>query len=237
MIKFLSFLFFVLVSFPVLAQQPQQEENRVPTDTQNEYENLSLTRVESQSRSSAVKVRVENNSGSGTYSIISDHHVVLTAAHVVDDFDTVEVIGRFGETVLGKVIYRDVENDFAVIKVQKLSTRDPMPFRISRKNQSSDLLGERVCYTGFPNHHDLLTLRGSIAGVDRGFIIVQTYAWMGASGSGVFDTRGNYVGTLVAVDIGRFRGNVQVVESVVWVVPSHNLDLSAIRLALRMSAD
>ena len=230
MIRLFLLLIVSLISFPTHAEPI---ENRVTTDTENEYENLSLNRIETNSRESAVKVQTLGGHGSGTYTVISGFHVVLTAAHVVDSFDAVSIIGRAGESVPGLVIYRDVQNDFAVIKIEEMTSRSPVNFKV-RNRGYTESMGDEICYTGFPNHHDLLTLRGSIAGHENGYLIVQSYAWMGASGSGVFDMRGNYVGTLVAVDLGRFRGAQQIVESVVWVVPTQNLDMAAATQALRM---
>jgi len=230
MFKYFAIFLFLLVPTSSFSQS---QENRVSTDTQNQYENLSLTRVEQRSRDAAVKVKTLFGYGSGTYTTIAGSRVVLTAAHVVDGENTVEILGRAGETVPGRVVYRDAPNDFAVISVPEMQTRSPMEFKIARRFSGDNIIGRRVCYTGFPNHHDLLTIRGSIAGNERGYVILQTYAWMGASGSGVFDTSGNYVGTLVAVDLGRYRGMSQIVESVVWVVPIQNIDMAAVRSALR----
>ena len=210
----------IVVSLLSLPSYSQESENSVTTDTENEYENLSLSRVESNSRGAAVKVQTHVGHGSGTYTVISGFHVVFTAAHVVDDFE-------------GTVVYRDVENDFAAIMIEEMTTREPVSFKV-RNREYTESIGDNICYTGFPNRHDLLTIRGSVAGYENGYLMVQSYTWMGASGSGVFDMRGNYIGTLVAVDLGRFRGTLQIVESVVWVVPVQNLDLAAVTQALRM---
>ena len=147
--------------------------------------------------------------------------------------NSVSIIGRLGESVPGIVVYKDVQNDFAVVMIEEMRTRSPVTFKVRNRDYTSSL-GDNVCYTGFPNRHDLLTIRGSVAGHENGYLMVQSYTWMGASGSGVFDMRGNYIGTLVAVDLGRFRGTLQIVESVVWVVPSQNLDIPAVIQALRM---
>lgn len=223
----------IVVSLLSLPSYSQESENSVTTDTENEYENLSLSRVESNSRGAAVKVQTHVGHGSGTYTVISGFHVVFTAAHVVDDFDKVSIVGRAGESIEGTVVYRDVENDFAAIMIEEMTTREPVSFKV-RNREYTESIGDNICYTGFPNRHDLLTIRGSVAGYENGYLMVQSYTWMGASGSGVFDMRGNYIGTLVAVDLGRFRGTLQIVESVVWVVPVQNLDLAAVTQALRM---
>ena len=46
-----------------------------------------LSSVEESVRSAAVKVVARNGHGSGTYVTLSGFHLILTAAHVVDDGD------------------------------------------------------------------------------------------------------------------------------------------------------
>ena len=191
----------------------------------------SLSFHELAARNAAVRVETKSGFGSGTYVTIGRRRVVITAAHVVKEYSEVSIHGNFGESVFGDVIYLDPDNDFAIISVGKLNTRKPVKF-IPTKRKFKDLLGMDVVYSGFPGHHNLLTLRGKIAGKDRGYLILQSYAWMGASGSGVFDLFGNFVGVLVAVDVGKFDGHHHVVESVVWIVPIDNIEMRLIRSIL-----
>ena len=84
--------------------------------------------------------------------------------------------------------------------------------------------GLEVLYTGFPGNHghtEPLTLQGTLAGIDdgSGFVIIQSYAWMGSSGSGVFDSRGRYIGVLVALDVDRGLFGPQLQENIVYVSP------------------
>ena len=78
-------------------------------------ENSSMTRVESRSRNAAVKIETPHGYGSGTYTRIGDHNVVITAAHVVDSSPIVFVVGRGGERLPAAVVFMDSENDFAVV--------------------------------------------------------------------------------------------------------------------------
>ena len=190
-------------------------------------ENSSMTRVESRSRNAAVKIETPHGYGSGTYTRIGDHNVVITAAHVVDSSPIVFVVGRGGERLPAAVVFMDSENDFAVVATGDLETRETVRFKPYRRDPGT-LIGEDISYTGFPNHHDLMTIRGSVAGIERGYIILQSYSWMGASGSGIFDDRGNFVGVLSAVDLGRFRGSYQIVSSVVWIIPITSIDLGTL---------
>ena len=202
-----------------------------------EREPVSLSRHESRAREAAVKVAAPDGSGygSGTYSTISGKHVVLTAAHVIRDNPFMVVLGRFGEVVFGEVAYVDPANDFAVLVIPELQSRTAVPFRPSRKSLES-LIGVRVHYTGFPNSHDLFSVRGYVSGIEEGnrnALLINGYAWMGASGSGIFDSNGNFIGTLVAVDIGTWR-NPQIVETVVWASPVANFNIKAIEEHIRL---
>ena len=108
--------------------------------------------------------------------------------------------------------------DFAIISVPEMTSRRPV--RVTRERSAvEDLIGKTVTYTGFPNRHDLLTIKGTISGTLRGFWILQSYAWMGSSGSGVFDERGRYIGVLVALDVERGPWHPQLLVNIVYVSP------------------
>jgi V8-like Glu-specific endopeptidase len=200
------------------------------TSSEIAVELSSLTRVETKARNAAVRVKTAEGYGSGTYVIIADKRAIITAAHVVLHEGKVSskiiIHGRAGENVPGRVVYIDLDNDFAVIIVKQLSTREPIKIKKTSRSMRS-LIGESITYTGFPNNHDLMTIRGSIAGSEDGFLLLQSYTWMGASGSGVFDNSGNFIGILTAVDVG-MAYYPQVVESVVWVIPLSNIEMRSV---------
>ena len=188
----------------------------------------SLSTHELESRRSAVRVETESGYGSGTYVLISRRRVVITAAHVIKDHSTVIIHGSEGEKVRGDVIYVDSDNDFAIVKLPTLKTRRAVRFRPAG-SEPNDFIGQNIFYSGYPKGHELLTIRGSVAGVERGFLLLQSYAWMGASGAGVFNSLGEFVGVLVAVDVGFFDGSAHIVESIVWIIPIRNIETRLIR--------
>jgi hypothetical protein len=51
---------------------------------------------------------------------------------------------------------------------------------------------------------------------------------MGSSGSGVFSTKGKYIGIVTAIDIGRTEFGVDTLENIVLVTPVFKVDWSAI---------
>jgi hypothetical protein len=150
-------------------------------------------------------------------------HLVFTAAHV-----TVGEVGdiyRIGATdhssVLGVLVYEDRDIDTAVILVPRIQDRTPMRYR--PLDNPADV-GTDVVYSGYPSDMNLLTIRGSVAGYDRispngPVILLHTYGWFGCSGSGIYDTRGRYVGVLWGVSVERYP-YPQVIEDIIWVTPS-----------------
>ena len=93
-------------------------------------------------------------------------------------------------------------------------------------NKTAALL-DNVYYTGYPNTMGPFTVRGHVMGYDavgaRNRYILS-YAWMGASGSGVFNEEGNLVGYVLALDVGQTEYGVQILENVVMVSFSSNID-------------
>ena len=205
---------------PGQVQKSAFSEAAVPADTLNPYE--------LRARYATVKVFTPGSGrGSGTYVIHKGRYLVITAAHVINDSERsfVWVVTPDGERKKAWIVYFDRAEDLAVLAVKKLDSILAMPLRV---NRSLPEIGETLVYSGYPGHHDLLTLRGQVAGIEkisngRTKITIHTYGWMGASGSGFFDQKGNMVGVLVALPIG--RGYVpQLLEAIVFATPISLLD-------------
>jgi len=190
-------------------------------------------------RKAAVKVSRPDGSGhgSGTYMRVDKSFFVLTAAHVVDGLQTAIVHGRDGEIVIGKIVLRSKASDYAIISIPEMRTRTSIKWR-PRDEEVELSAGTPVCYTGFPQNYDLLTITGELSGIvskgneDR--FILHSYAWMGASGSGVFDMQGRLVGVLVAAGVGEWY-YPQIIEDIVWVVPAYLIDETFLKLRLELS--
>jgi hypothetical protein len=198
--------------------------------------NLSIT--EQRARSAAVKVRslLQGGHGSGTYMVAHGRRVVVTAAHVVRNESVMAIDGRDGETVVGQVVFADHEVDIAVIVVPEMETRTAMRFRPQRRYDER-LVGTNLTYTGFPSHHDLLTIRGYIAAIERDHLVTNMFGWFGSSGSGVFDNHGRYMGCVSGIDVGRFGFGTRIpLESIVWVAPVSMLDLDLLKIRI-LTAD
>ena len=89
----------------------------------------------------------------------------------------------------------------------------------------------RIFYTGYPNSVGPLTVDGHIAGYDGDdYVFLNSYAWSGSSGAGVFSQSGNYIGYVIAIDVGQTHYNTpQVIEDVVLIVPAFKIKWESAR--------
>ena len=70
-----------------------------------------------------------------------------------------------------------------------------------------------------------LTIDGKVIGHHpSGQIYLNSYAWSGSSGSGVFSEHGHYIGYVVAIDVGQGMNGPAVIENVVLVVPAWKIN-------------
>ena len=195
--------------------------------------NLSIT--EQRARSSAVRVRslVTGGHGSGNYMVAHGRRVVSTAAHVVRSESVMAIDGRDGETVVGKVVFVDRATDIAFLTVPEMETRTAIRYR-PQKLYDERLVGANLTYTGFPSHHDLLTIRGYISALERDMVVTNMFGWFGSSGSGVFDHRGRMVGVVSGIDVGNIGFRIPL-ESIVWVAPTSHLDHEMVKIRILSS--
>ena len=230
---FIKTFFIIALSLCFSCSRSAESSTRSSSAVSASIEAVSLSRSEARVRAASVVVRdpVFGGYGSGTLFKIRGRNIVITAAHVVDGREHMQIIGRANESVTGRVIYVDPNYDFAMITIPDMVSVRPMKFRPHR----GDVVGTDVAYTGHPAHHELLTVRGRVAGIDHNskMILMHSYAWMGASGSCVFTLDGKLVGVLVAVDVGRYDGR-QIVEDIVWLTPISEIDLDHIMLTIRV---
>jgi hypothetical protein len=187
-----------------------------------------LNHAEMRGRLGAVKVFTPGSGrGSGCYVTYKGAHLVITAGHVIASATTNWLwVVRGGRRIKAHVVYFDAKEDIAILATAPMKMVIPTPLEIRAPYPK---LGEELTYSGYPGHHDLLTIRGEVVGYEkissnREKIVVHTYGWPGASGSCFFDKIGRMVGVLVAIPVG--RGYVtQLLESMVFATPIKALDV------------
>jgi|GEM_PF-3566808 S1-C subfamily serine protease len=192
------------------------------------------------SRESAVKIHVKGAvgtyRGTGTYFDYKGSHIVITAAHLWAEYPPTALKSEAlvtgpSEKVVGKLVYWDPYVDIAIMVVPKMESRSPAKF-VRDPNYA---VGQSVIYSGFPGANSLLTFRGEVAGDGYGTsIAINSFAWGGSSGSGVFDERGRYVGVVSAIMVGRGFIGPQLVGSVVYVAPANLIDMQLVRQNIRL---
>ncbi len=194
-----------------------------------------LSNVSDRARAAAVKVVNMGEDfqaqGSGTLFKVDGQYIVITAAHVVQDAESVIITTPDGLGYFGTPLMADYDLDYAVLLVPEIAGRTPLRLRALQEPQFR--VGAHVTYTGFPNGHNLLSISGELSGTARGnHLIMHSYAWPGSSGSCVFDNQGRLVGVLRAVDVGTAI-LPQLIEDIVWIVPAWRINYDALHVLLQ----
>jgi len=168
---------------------------------------------------SVVEVRSQYGYGTGTVFEKSERTYVITAAHVVrgraDELLLITVI-HGDEEKHATIAYIDPVNDIAILSIEEMNTRSHYNLKFRRSNIG---IGDRAGYCGFPNRRDLACFSGGISYTAEGVINLHAYAFGGASGSLVVDSKGRAIGILSAIEVGSFYGIPAPLESIVWIVP------------------
>lgn len=217
-------------------------DNRVPPNSgeldsfkksQFEIELASMSTTSVRTRNAAVKIYTPSGGhGSGAYYFFEGHHVVFTAAHVTSEGPVYAVVDRLGNVRMGQLVHVDESRDFAIILIPEFTKVKPLKVKLPKVSLEGNI-GKELVFSGYPAQMDLTTVRGRVAGGGDGNIIMHSAAWMGSSGSSVFDDHGNLVGILYAVSLGRFRGESVIMEDMVWVLASSAINWDAAREAVR----
>ena len=155
---------------------------------------------------------------SGGYFIYNGYRFILTAAHVVSEGEEIYAHERYGiETVKCKVLYVNKVYDIAVIMPHdKFKTLKPVKYTYDYGLKK----GEPLYYTGYPAEMQEITMRGSFAGNVDDYYLMQSAAWMGSSGSPVFDGQGRVIGVVSGIVIGwTGMGIPQLINNMVVVSP------------------
>lgn len=190
--------------------------------------------------SSAVRIisfNVENGEvsvSSGTYFQHEDNYYILTVRHgiVLLSCDAIQIEVDGDLRPCNDIVSHNEYHDYAMLSVDKISNREPIRFPkdfVTKYREWQKVISplEPLIYTGFPNTIGPVTLSGRVMGMSPDeYIYFNSYAWSGSSGSGVFDSRGKFMGYIVALDVGRTEYGMDVLENVILVVPHYRIDWS-----------
>ena len=198
---------------------------------------ISQRHIVKKSRESTVRVLSINPdtgniaTSTGTYITAFKKNYILTVKHgIISDCENTKILVE-GEFIdCAKFVVLDSYSDYAVIKLnQKIQNRKPIKVLkdVPRGKQWKKNLSvmTKIYYTGFPNTAGPLSFSGNIAGFTADeYIYLDSYAWSGASGSGIFSENGKFIGYIVAIDVGATEFGAQVLENIIFVVPTYRVD-------------
>jgi len=216
-----------------VGQEPAESVQTIEQQQDVHGTGYRIRRVADLTRNASVQVHntLRGVRGSGTYFEYDGHHVIVTAAHVVEDGGEIMMITTPDEeSVPALLLYYDnaTPNDTAVLVLRNpLESRTAMELNLYSKD-INNLIGEQTVYTGDPGHQRNMTIYGTVSSInENGSVMLQSYAWGGASGSLVFDDRARIVGILKAIDVNRSGVSPypQINENIVWLSPPSSLNL------------
>ena len=220
-------LFVGLTSINTHANTGDQTQSSYAPTKPSEKVNRGLSITEKRVRNAAVKVVTGGGHGSGTVVQYKDLTLVFTAKHVAD--------GKLGQQYLinkdieqrnATLIYQSKEHDIAILVVPSGFDR----IKAMNWNPASKYdIGTDIIYSGHPSWHKLMSFNGRIVGYEEVAgsgtqIIVNTYGWVGCSGSGVYNKKGELIGILYGVDV-QYAYGTQIQENMIWVAPIKNVNM------------
>jgi S1-C subfamily serine protease len=226
-------MFMTVIDFPLPAdiQSLDNISEQLPSKDQ-----IAIKR----SRMSTVQVLSASPSGrrtklTGTYIVARKKFYILTALHGIIGAceDTWVWSKNRGYTDCKEIVFVDYENDYAIIEIEKLPELAPVviPGMLPPAREWKNVLGAqtKIYYTGFPNGSGLLTFDGRITGYSNNELVyINSHAWTGSSGSGVFNRDGKLIGFIVALNVGQTEYGTAVLAGMMYVVPTFKVDWSVI---------
>tara|TARA_Y100000310_G_scaffold291151_1_gene318886 strand:+ start:814 stop:1575 length:762 start_codon:yes stop_codon:yes gene_type:complete len=238
--------FLIGASLAILALSSALISLEVPTleETQEPANVSSLLSHEEQrgakkSRQSAVRVlsMAENGqiaSSSGTYITAQSKYYVISVMHGIHGTcETTRVHSHAGFSNCMRFVTLNEIADYAIIEIEKIPSLVPVkiPPSIPKGYEWKNAIAAQteIFYTGFPNNTGPLTFNGRTIGyTDEGFVYLDSFAWGGSSGAGVFTADGKFIGYILAIDLGQTEFGISVLENIVIMVPAFNIDWAII---------
>jgi len=223
---------FVSLEIPTL-EETQQAENVSPLLSGVEQKAVKKSR-ESTVRVLSMSEYGEIASSSGTYITAKGKYYVLTVMHGIrGTCERTRVRTESGYTDCIEFTVINEKADYAIIEINQIPALVPVAIRstLPKGHEWKRALAAQteIYYTGFPNNAGPLTFNGRTVGyTDGGFIYLDSFAWGGSSGSGVFTADGKFIGYILAIDLGHTEFGISPLENIVIMVPAFNIDWAII---------
>ena len=214
------------------------------TDVHNRHNNLSYlgeqvvygdesTQTIKKSIQSAVRIisttdfydiQAVTATSSGTYFKHNNYGYVITSAHslIGDCYNTMILADEYMFNCHDIVLYNE-DKDIAIMEVESIFNRKPIKitdFLLSEEDIKNNTgVSQSTIYTGYPQSLGPFTFDGKIVShyIENNMFFVKSYAWAGSSGSGVFNSRGKFVGVITAVSVANSEYGVDVMEDLIIV--------------------
>ena len=167
--------------------------------------------------------------GSGNVFHIGKHLFILTASHVVDTSDTILIQEEGGNMMSAEVVYRNEYDDTAILLPhEEFESTTSSSYIVSKEH---DIKAKKLHYYGYPQNLDGFLAVGFVSQSDYKRILMQSYAWFGASGSCVFDASGRVVGVVSAIvtQLDPYTGMAITPGNIVVVARVYDLERNKIR--------
>ncbi|WP_240374130.1 S1C family serine protease [Bacillus piscicola] len=146
-------------------------------------------------------VMIETDYGLGSGFLYNDKGDIITNAHVVEGADTVRVQLSDSATHSGSVIGRSDKVDVALVRVEALKDRKPLPIREKEHVET----GEEVIALGSPRGLQNTATTGIISGVDRN-IDISPYTYENVYQTSAPIAPGSSGGPLIEQNSGKAVG-------------------------------
>ena len=175
-------------------------------------------------------------SSSGTYVTYDyERFYVITAYHgMVGPCEYVKIVVDDAMYACLDYVNGDEDVDFMIMEVEEIPTLDAihLPSRLPANDEWRQQLSvmKEVYYTGYPSGEGPVTLSGNIMSyeADNRMIAIDSFAWPGSSGAGVFSEDGKLIGIVIALEVGNSHIGYHILENFVWVLPVFRVEWESI---------
>jgi len=168
--------------------------------------------------------------GSGNHFSHRGQRFILTAYHVIEECDNVNVIEFSGQTYELDVVVYDKMLDWAVLKPKNKLELKPASFK-----RTYPKLGQSIDMVSWPSDYGMVYTKGIVSGHQFLSYYVQTFCWLGSSGASVFTDDGRFIGVLHGIKVGFYSsaGDAQLLNNMCLVRPLASITDKELYEALR----